>query len=103
MPKFRPTHTYSAEFGPGSPDTQPGDYFVSLADAGRYGLLLGPYPTHAEALERVELGRRLTEDFDSFAHFYSFGTCRLVKDSGVTGTLNDWVAIPGDGSGEGDK
>jgi hypothetical protein len=41
-------------------------YYVSVRDAGRTGLLLGPYGSESEA--------RGHEQSDPFAHFYSFGT-----------------------------
>jgi hypothetical protein len=88
MPKILPTHTYAPEHDLGNPDSAVGDYFVSVTDAGRYGLLLGPYPTHTEALERVGAVRILAEKVDDRAWFYAYGTCRLPPGSGRAGTLN---------------
>jgi hypothetical protein len=59
------------------PDTKPGPYFVSVADAGRVALLAGPYDTHAEALAKVDHAQTLAEERDSRAVFYGFGTVRM--------------------------
>jgi hypothetical protein len=88
MPKILPTHTYAPEHDLDNPDSAVGDYFVSVTDAGRYGLLLGPYPTHAGALARVEAVRTLAEKVDDRAWFYAYGTCRLAPGSGQVGKLN---------------
>lgn len=52
-------------------------YYVTVRDAGRTGWLLGPYDTHALALENVERGRRLAEQANAYAHFYAFGTASV--------------------------
>jgi hypothetical protein len=49
-------------------------YYVSVRDAGRTGLLLGPYGSESEARGHVERARKMAEQSDPFAHFYSFGT-----------------------------
>lgn len=50
-------------------------FYVSVRDAGRTGILLGPYSSHSEALENVERGKTLARDANPWAAFYSFGTC----------------------------
>lgn len=51
-------------------------YYVSVIDidANRHGLLLGPYPTHQEALDNVKRARELAYKADPRSHFYGFGT-----------------------------
>jgi hypothetical protein len=49
-------------------------YYVSVLDAKRKGLLLGPYDTHQEALDNVSRGRELAEQADAWAWGYAFGT-----------------------------
>lgn len=61
------------------PDPQPAPYYVSVIDGPRYGLLLGPFPRHEEALAKVEAVRRKACELDGRAHWWGFGTCR-VKD-----------------------
>jgi hypothetical protein len=52
------------------------EFFVSVREKGRGdALLLGPYPTHGEALEHVDRGRKLAEAADRWTWFHSFGTC----------------------------
>lgn len=72
------------------PDTAIGDYFVSARDAGQTWLLLGPFALHATALAFVEKVRTLAVDRDPLTHFYSFGTLRLVENSGKTGSANKY-------------
>lgn len=57
-------------------------YYVSVIDGPRKGFLLGPYDTHAEALENVDRGRELALKTDNASRtwFYSYGTCRIERD-----------------------
>lgn len=55
-------------------------FFVSVVDGERFGLLLGPYASHAEALGQVRRGRELADRADPRSHWYGFGTARLPKD-----------------------
>lgn len=55
------------------------DFYVSVMDGPRFGLLLGPYEKHAEAKADVERGRRLANEANPWAAFYSFGTASLPK------------------------
>jgi len=76
------------------PDNKAGDYFVSFQPLGsrKYGLVLGPYQTHAQALAMVETGKELANRVDAQAGFYGFGTCRLPENSGRVGQLNGLLA-----------
>lgn len=60
------------------PDSRPGPYYVSVIDADRYRLLLGPFDRHADALAKVEPVRVQSEKLDARAVFYGFGTVRVV-------------------------
>jgi hypothetical protein len=53
-----------------------GGYYVSVVNGLFYGLLLGPYDTHAEALANVDRGRSLADAADPRSHWYAFGTAR---------------------------
>jgi hypothetical protein len=55
-----------------------GGFFVTVRDAGRTGFILGPYPTHEEAIANVERGRRMAEQANARAVFYAFGTARVT-------------------------
>lgn len=68
-------------------DERPGNYYVSVIDGNRYGLLLGPFPTHRQALDMVEAVRKKAEEIDPRAVFYAFGTCR-VEGYNAPGKLN---------------
>lgn len=60
---------------------EPGHYYVTLRRDARWALLLGPYPTHREALERVPDGRRLAEAADPWTAFDAVGTAALRPDA----------------------
>jgi len=59
------------------------DYYVSVRDGNRTGYLLGPYPTHADALANVERGKGLANGANSWAVFYTYGTCSLPRGTAV--------------------
>lgn len=61
------------------PDTQPGPYFVTVIDGPRTAFLAGPYATHFDALDHVELAREKAEQADPRAVWYHYGTAR-AKD-----------------------
>ncbi len=52
------------------------EFFVSCVDDSgrRRALLLGPFPSHADALANVSRGRKLAEQADARAVWYAFGT-----------------------------
>lgn len=65
-------------------------FFVSCiedSDQQRKSLLLGPYATHTEALANVERGRKLAEENDPKAHWYSFGTCGIAEPTDRKGVF----------------
>lgn len=68
-------------------------FYVSVIDGGRKALALGPFATHAEALDRVEdvhefcLGRWPDE-----AHWWAYGTAR-VRVGRPAGKLNAQLGI----------
>jgi len=71
-----------------TPDTKPGAYYVTVADNGRIGRLLGPFiDDHARALSLVDAARAKAEELDPRAVFYAFGTCRADAPLGP-GVLN---------------
>ena len=79
------------------PDTQPGEYFVTVIDGDRYARLLGPFTdNHAGALAMVEAVREKAYELDPKSHWYSFGTCRLPSDSAAVrpGKLNNLFGLP---------
>lgn len=55
-------------------------FYVSVKDdRNRHCTLLGPFDTHQEALDNVRRGRKLAEEADCRAAFYSFGTCSAPR------------------------
>lgn len=80
------------------PDTKPGEYYVSVHDAGRTALLLGPFTNdHAGALAMVDKVREKAYEIDPKSWFYSFGTCRLDGGDKVpirAGRLNQFFGLP---------
>lgn len=53
-------------------------FYVSVVDAGRLGLLAGPFPVHGLALDLVDLCNHLACESDDRAWFYAYGTVRMT-------------------------
>ncbi len=54
-------------------------FFVTIQDAGRTGWLLGPYPTHYDALQEVGRGKELAVEARQDMWFASFGTASVPE------------------------
>lgn len=54
-----------------------GDFYVTVRDGNRVGLLLGPFSDFRDALGNVKRGKDRACEGNSRAHFYSYGTSRL--------------------------
>jgi hypothetical protein len=56
------------------------NYYVTARHGKRAVALLGPYETHAEAIENVERGSRLAINYDQTgrAAFADYGTARIA-------------------------
>ena len=67
-------------------------FYASVVDAGRLGLLAGPFTTHEEALAMVEPARRLACELNDWAWFYGFGTVRM-KNGHRPGVLNERLGL----------
>ena len=55
-------------------------YYVTVRDPDdpkQFGFLLGPYPTHQEAIDRVGRGRELACGANDRAVWYAYGTASL--------------------------
>lgn len=70
-----------------------GAFYVSVADAGRVGLIAGPFATHAEALAMVEPARTEAEKANAWAAFYAFGTVRMAEGYTAPGVLNGRLGL----------
>ena len=68
------------------------NFYVSVVDAGRTGLLAGPYTTHAEALRHLDPTRDIACRVQDRAWFYSFGTLAMKDGYRKPGLLNDLLA-----------
>jgi hypothetical protein len=65
-------------------------YYVTVQDASKTGFLLGPFPTHVEALSYVALGRDLANLVDGFSDFYAYGTSKITTQKELSpGVLNE--------------
>lgn len=60
------------------PDLTPGNYYVSVKDDGKAGLVVGPFDNHKDALLKVSETRRLAGEHNPRAVWWSFGTCRAA-------------------------
>ena len=71
-----------------TPDPEPGNYYVSVLDGKRLGLLLGPFTQHVDALANVDRARVKACECDPGAHWYAFGTVRTKDGYNKPGVLN---------------
>lgn len=69
------------------------DYYVTMIRGTRVAWLLGPFPTHAEALALVNRARSMASKIDPRSDFDAFGTSSLPRfESGRRGVLNKMLA-----------
>lgn len=63
-------------------DPRPGNYYVSAIDGQRSYLVAGPWPSHAQALDKVRevMDFAIENDRSGRAHFMSWGTTRSEMD-----------------------
>ncbi len=74
-------------------DTRPGNYYVSVVDGPQFGLLAGPFPTHAEALAMVNEAQTKAEEVNRKAIWYAYGTVRMADDYNKPGVLNSLLGL----------
>lgn len=67
-------------------------FYVSVLDGSRHVLALGPFDTHAEALDRVGDVEVYVRERDARAPWYAFGTCGVDAERHPRGKLN--AALP---------
>lgn len=72
-----------------------GEYYATVRDGERAGLLLGPYETREEAEANMPRARSYVQENDSRGHFYAFGTARIRWDGRPVkpGKLNDRIGL----------
>lgn len=83
-------------------------FYVSVIDGPRiggeievkrFGLLAGPYDTHAEPLDKMNAVREIADEGNAWAHLYAFGTVKLKEPVNGTyplGRLNHLLPSDGD-------
>lgn len=74
------------------------DYYVSLrrgeGEKAKFSLLLGPYATHAEALEMVAPARQEASRLDPWVDFDFIGTCSMPRRlQNKNGFLNIYLGV----------
>ena len=67
-------------------------FYVSVVDGPRFGLLAGPFQTHAEALAKVDAARKVANEVDWKSAFYAFGTVKM-KTGYREGVLNEKLEV----------
>ena len=80
----------SAIYNPIDIDTRPGNYYVSVVDHDRVGLLLGPFDDHSIALNNVDRCKEYARKVNDRAFWYSYGTVRFENYS-RPGLFNDLI------------
>ena len=86
--KYEHEDSCSCRFNP--PRT---NYYVSVIDGPRFGLLAGPFRTHLEALEFVERAKEQAHRVDPRSVFYAFGTTAMRPEYRQPGRLNDLLGL----------
>ena len=77
-----------------TPDTNPGNYYVSVIDGDKKAFLAGPFrDDHKAALDMVAAARKMAEEVDPGAVFYGFGTARTVYQYDRPGVLNSHLGL----------
>ena len=61
-------------------EDSPRQFYVSVQDGERKGILLGPYATWEEAEANKARGKKMAHEADPKACWYSFGTCSSPAD-----------------------
>ena len=65
-------------------------YYVSIKDAGKFAVVVGPFQTHQEALNMVEPAITAGHEADPKSWFYAWGTCKMEnghRDGGLNKKL----------------
>lgn len=77
-----------------SPDTQPGNYYVSLIRDKKTALLAGPFVNnHAAALAMVQQAKDAAYEADPMTWWDAIGTARMPLDYTVPGKLNAMLGL----------
>lgn len=77
-----------------TPDTKPGNYYVSAVDGKKQALLAGPFrDDHEGALAMVRDAKKLAQEFDIKAAFYSYGTVRTEYSYHKPGMFNRQLGL----------
>jgi hypothetical protein len=63
-----------------------GNYYVTVVDGARVGLLAGPYPNQGVASRQVNHAKRIACEHNSWAHWYAYGVSRVKSQK--PGRLN---------------
>lgn len=74
-------------------DPAPGQYYCTVKDGERLGLLAGPFRSHKTALDMLPQARAVARERDPFSAFYAFGTVKMKEDFSRPGVLNDLLGV----------
>ena len=67
------------------------NFYVSVIDGRKTGLLAGPFTTHAEALRLLPDTKAIAQEVDYKSAFYAFGTVSMKIPYCKSGILNDFL------------
>lgn len=81
-------------YNPIDEDPRPGNYYVSIINGSQQALALGPFPTHRQALDKVDTVKaHVLETYDhQGAWFWAYGTAR-TETYELPGVLN-FILLP---------
>lgn len=67
-------------------------FYVSIKDAGKFNVVAGPFKTHQEALDKVDIAIKVGQETDPKSWFYSWGTVK-IQNGHRDGCLNNKLGI----------
>lgn len=91
--KIESYHWGATDTSTQEPDAAPGSYYVSIKDGQKFGLLAGPFKTHAEALAMVDRAAAIAKEVDPWSAFAAFGTVRMAETYTKPGVLNEKLGL----------
>lgn len=92
--KIEAYHHWSATTTGQFIDHQPGNYYVSIKDGQKFGLLAGPFKKHAEALAMVDKAKAMALELNpAQAVWAAYGTVRMKDGYTKPGVLNEKLGI----------
>lgn len=77
-----------------TPDTKPGNYYVTAINGKSTAWLAGPFRDgHRAALNMVAAAKKIAQEVDPRAFWYAYGTARTDYSYDRAGVLNERLGL----------